>query len=94
MIAADRHRIDLRKIERPKGYDFLEFVSGRLTNRHVHPVVETKGLIWGYNQTCGFCLIRVDTRKKKPQMILEAYDSKGGILYQHKVLAQDLIFQD
>jgi hypothetical protein len=57
-------------------------------------VVETKGLIWGYNQTCGFCLIRVDTRKKKPQMILEAYDSKGGILYQHKVLAQDLIFQD
>jgi hypothetical protein len=27
-------------------------------------------------------------------MILEAYDSKGGILYQHKVLAQDLIFQD
>jgi alkaline phosphatase D len=94
LIAADRHRIDLRKIERPKGYDFFEFVSGRLTNRHVHPVVETKGLIWGYNQTCGFCLIRVDTRKKKPQMILEAYDSKGGILYQHKVLAQDLIFQD
>lgn len=94
LIAADRHRIDLRKIERPKGYDFLEFVSGRLTNRHVHPVVETKGLIWGYNQTCGFCLIRVDTRKKNPQMILEAYDSKGEILYQHKVLAQDLSFQD
>ena len=36
LIAADRHRIDLRKVLRPNGYDFFEFVSGRLTNKHVH----------------------------------------------------------
>ena len=94
LISADRHRIDLRKIKRPKGYDFYEFVSGRLTNRHVHPVVKTEGLLWGYNDTCGFCLLRFDTRKRTPQVLLEAYDSTGEILHQHKILAKNLTFEN
>ncbi len=94
LISADRHRIDLRKIKRPKGYDFYEFVSGRLTNRHVHPVVRTEGLLWGYNDTCGFCLLRFDTRKRTPQVLLEAYDSTGKILHQRKILAKNLTFEN
>jgi alkaline phosphatase D len=92
LIAADRHRIDLRKTERPNAYALYEFVSGRLTNKHVHSVVKTDGLIWGYNKTCGYCLLRFDTRKKTPQIKLEAYDNKGKLLFAQKILASDLKF--
>ena len=93
LIAADRHRIDLRKVLRPNGYDFFEFVSGRLTNKHVHPVVHTDGLIWGYNKSCGYCLLRFDTRKKNAQLKLEAYDNGGKLLFAQKILAEDLKFK-
>jgi alkaline phosphatase D len=92
LIAADRHRIDLRRTERPQGYDLFEFVSGRLTNKHVHPVVKTDGLIWGYNKTCGYCLIQVNTRKKDPSLVLEAYDLNGEKLFTHVVKASSLQF--
>ena len=94
LIAADRHRIDLRKTERPNGYDLYEFVSGRLTNKHVHSVVKTDGLVWGYNKTCGYCLLRFDTRKKTPQIKLEAYDNMGKLLFAHKILAGDFKFNE
>ena len=94
LLAADRHRIDLRKTKRPEGYDLFEFVSGRLTNRHVHSVVKTDGLIWGYNETCGYCLLHFDTKAKKPQVKLEAYDNKGKLLFAQKISAQDLRFEN
>jgi alkaline phosphatase D len=94
LIAADRHRIDLRKTERVNGYDLFEFVSGRLTNRHVHSVIKTEGLIWGYNKTCGFCLLRFDTRKVNSQVKLEAYDNEGKLLFAQKIMANDLKFTD
>jgi alkaline phosphatase D len=92
LVAADRHRIDLRRTDRPQGYDLFEFVSGRLTNKHVHPVVKTDGLIWGYNKTCGYCLIQVNTRKKDPSLVLEAYDLNGEKLFTHVVKASSLQF--
>ena len=92
LIAADRHRIDLRRTDRPQGYDLFEFVSGRLTNRHVHPVVKTDGLIWGYNDTCGYCLIQINTRKKDPSLVLEAYDLNGKKIFTHMVKASSLQF--
>ena len=92
LIAADRHRIDLRKTERPKGYGLFEFVSGRLTNHHVHPVIKTESLIWGYNKTCGFCLLKFNTRTKNPEVKMEAYNNLGKLLFVQKILASDLIF--
>ena len=91
-IAADRHRIDFRKTDRPKGYYLYEFVSGRLTNRHVHPVVKTSGLIWGYNKTCGYGLLHFDTRAKKPQVKLEAYDNRGELLFAREISGRELEF--
>ena len=91
-IAADRHRIDFRKTDRPNGYDLYEFVSGRLTNRHVHPVVKTSGLIWGYNKTCGYGLLHFDTRAKKPQVKLEAYDNRGELLFTREISGRELEF--
>ena len=93
LISADRHRIDVRKTARPRGYDLYEFVSGRITNRHVHPVVKTEGLIWGYNDSCGYCLLHFDTTKKNPVMNFEAYDNLGELLFSQKVFSNDLKFK-
>lgn len=92
LIAADRHRIDLRKTVRPQGYDLFEFVSGRLTNRHIHPVVKTEGLIWGYNESCGYGLLRFDTRVKNPSVVLESYDMEARKLFSFEIKASELTF--
>ncbi len=77
LIAADRHRTDLRITERPKSYDLYEFESSRLTNRHTHSVVKTDGLVWGYNKKCSFGLMKFDTTKEDPQVIFEGVDIDG-----------------
>jgi len=92
LISADRHRIDLRKSERSVGYALYEFVSGRLTNKHVHPVVKTKGLIWGYNDTCGYCLLRFNTKLADPTVFLEAYNNLGEMLFKKGLKASTLTF--
>lgn len=69
LMAADRHRSDLRKIKRPKGYDLYEVMSSRLTNMHVHGLVQNaKGseFIMGYNKDCSFGLMEFDTTAADP----------------------------
>lgn len=68
LVAADRHRTDLRITKRANGYDLYEFESSRLTNHHTHPVVKTDGLVWGYNKTCSFALMNFDTTLDDPQV--------------------------
>ena len=72
LVAADRHRTDLRVTKRNEGYDLYEFESSRLTNRHTHKVVKTPGLLWGYNKTCSFALMDFDTTLEDPQVRFEA----------------------
>jgi alkaline phosphatase D len=83
LIAADRHRTDLRTIPNPGSYTLYEFESSKLTNRHTHPVVKTKGLIWGYNKTCSFGFMKFDTTKSDPQVTFELIDLDGNILQSH-----------
>ena len=90
LIAADRHRTDLRMTERPNGYDLYEFESSRLTNRHTHSVVKTPGLIWGYNKTCSFGLMRFDTTAMNPSVSFECVSIDGDIIHQHKLTADQL----
>lgn len=77
LIAADRHRTDLRTIDRPNGYTLYEFESSRLTNIHTHNVVKTEGLIWGYNEKCSFALMHFDTTAEDPQVTFKAIDIDG-----------------
>ena len=77
LIAADRHRTDLRTIDNAGSYKLYEFESSRLTNRHTHPVVKTKGLVWGYNKTCSFGLMRFDTTLKDPEVRFQVIDIDG-----------------
>lgn len=93
LIAADRHRTDLRKTERPNGYDLFEFESSRLTNRHTHGVVKTPGLIWGYNKTCSFALMRFDTMRDSPSVTFECVSIDGDVIHSHTLHANDLEYK-
>jgi len=77
LVAADRHRTDLRTTERENGYALYEFMSSRLTNRHTHRVVKTPGLVWGYNDTCSFGLMAFDTTADDPQVTFRCIDIDG-----------------
>ena len=69
LLAADRHRSDLRRIPREDGYAFNEVMSSRLTNVHTHGLVENaKGseFIIGYNEKCSFGLLNFDTTASDP----------------------------
>ena len=93
LVAADRHRTDLRKIERENGYTLYEFESSRLTNRHVHAVIETPGLVWGYNETCSFGLMEFDTTAGDPQVKFRCIDIDGNEQYSHVLKLSELSFQ-
>ena len=90
LIAADRHRTDLRVTSRPAGYDLYEFESSRLTNRHTHAVVKTPGLIWGYNKTCSFGLMQFDTTRADPQVNLTAVAIDGRRVHTHTLSRSQL----
>jgi len=81
LIAADRHRSDVRKIEREDGYDFIEFQSSRLTNRHTHGVVKTPGLIFGYNKECSFGIIDFDTTREDFTAAMTIVNIDGEVMY-------------
>ena len=85
LISADRHRSDLRVTKRPNGYDLFEFESSRLTNRHTHRIVKTPGLIWGYNKTCSFGLIRFDTTQSDPRVRFEVVDIDGNRVHSYEL---------
>ncbi|NNE00127.1 MAG: alkaline phosphatase [Pirellulaceae bacterium] len=90
LIAADRHRTDLRKTSREDGYDLYEFESSRLTNHHTHPVVKTPGLIWGHSETCSFALMKFDTTREDPQIQLQCIDLEGQTLHTHVIKRSEL----
>ena len=94
LVAADRHRTDLRTIKRPNGYDLYEFESSRLTNNHTHKVVKTDGLLWGYNETCSFGLVRFDTSVDDPQVKFECVDIDGATRESFSLRKSQLKFED
>lgn len=90
LIAADRHRTDLRTTDRPDGYTLYEFESSRLTNRHTHGVVKTPGLIWGYKETCSFGLMKFDTMADEPTVTFECITIDGEMKHSFDLRASVL----
>jgi len=71
LMAADRHRSDLRGIRRAGGYDLYEVMSSRLTNVHTHGLVKNargSEFIMGYNRKCSFGLLEFDTAAGDPRV--------------------------
>ena len=92
LIAADRHRTDLRVTKREQSYDLYEFESSRLTNHHTHPVVKTDGLVWGYNQTCSFALMTFDTTADDPQVEFRCIGIDGEVKESYTLKSSRLRF--
>ncbi len=66
VLAADRHRSDAWRTERPGAYPIYEFQSSRLTNVHTHGII--KGCLFGYNELCSFGRLTFDTTKPDPEV--------------------------
>ncbi|MDA1250515.1 MAG: alkaline phosphatase D family protein [Planctomycetota bacterium] len=90
LIAADRHRTDLRVTKRESGFGFVEFESSKLTNRHTHPVVKTDGLVWGYNKKCSFALMKFDTTVDDPVVQFEAITIDGEKVHSHELRLSEI----
>ncbi len=92
LIAADRHRSDLRVTHRENGYDLVEFESSRLTNRHTHGVVQTPGLIFGFNKKCSVAMMHFDTTKPDPEVRCEIVDIDGQSVHTTMIKHSQLEF--
>ena len=80
LISADRHRSDVWKIERPKGYDLYEFESSKLTNIHTHRIMS--GALFGYNKKCSFGLLDFDTTIADPTVTYKIINIDNDVVYK------------
>lgn len=93
LMAADRHRTDLRRIPRPTGYDLYEVMSSRLTNVHTHPLMENaKGseFIFGYNKTCSFGELVFDTVQAEPKVTFRCMNMEGEEMHTRTLSLKEL----
>lgn len=79
LLAGDRHRADVWKIERNEGYDLYEFENGRLTNIHTHDAVE--GSLYSYNDKPHFGRLRFDTTKADPTITYDIINITGEVVH-------------
>lgn len=88
LMAADRHRSDLRTIPREDGYDFYEVMSSRLTNVHTHGLVQNaKGsrFIMGYNEKCSFGRVTFDANPQDPGITYAIINIEGQEVGRHRI---------
>jgi hypothetical protein len=52
--------------------------------------IETPGLIWGYNKTCSFALMRFDTTAADPTVTFEAITMDGEKVHSHQLKLSQL----
>ena len=93
LMSADRHRVDIRKTKREKGYDLFEFMSSRLTNVHTHSLVEdAKGseFILGYNKTPAFAKLEFDTTVNPPTLTCRVIDIDNQQHHEYQVTLDQL----
>jgi alkaline phosphatase D len=91
LLSADRHRSDVWRIKRPEGYALYEFESSRLTNEHVHRVME--GSIFGYNEKQSFGLLTFDTTPPDPTVTYQIYNIDNELIYTLDVKRSEISYK-
>lgn len=71
LLSADRHRADIRKIERENGYTLYDFENSNLTNQHTAELVP--GALYEYNAKNTFGTLTFDTKRKDAVVIYDVY---------------------
>ena len=79
LISADRHRTDVYKIERPRGYDLYEFETSKLTNNHTHGTKPQA--LFSYNKGNFFGMLNFDLSKADPEMTFECITIENEKVY-------------
>ena len=87
-VAADRHRSDAWKTPRKNGYPFYEFMSSRLTNVHVHPVMPNS--LFGYNKTPSFGMLEFDTTSDDPKVVYRIFSIENEEIHRMTVWRSEL----
>lgn len=88
LLSGDRHRTDIRKIDRDNGYTMYDWESCRLTNTHVAPLEH--GAIFEYNEKQTFGIIKFDTTLPDPIVTFEPVSIDNEKLYEHKLKLSQL----
>ena len=91
IIAADRHRSDAWKNDRPGAYPLFEFQSSKLTNIHTHPVL--KRSLFGYNKKCSFGLLTFDTSAKDPSVTYDVINIDNEKMHSITIRKSQLGFK-
>jgi alkaline phosphatase D len=89
VIAADRHRSDFWKTDRPNGYPIYEFQSSRLTNERFHEVL--KESLFGYNTKNSFGRLIIDTTRDDPQVTCEIWSIDNELVFSMTIKRSELI---
>ena len=76
LISADRHRSDVRKIEREGDYPLYDFLSSRLTNIHTHELLP--GSLIQYNEKCSFGEFTFNLNEDDPEIkfVIKSIDNE------------------
>lgn len=88
LLSADRHRSDLWRIDRDDAYPLYEFCSSRLTNQHVHVVMDEA--LHSYNAKQSFGLVDFDWSTDEPAIELQAITIDGEQAFRHRIAASEL----
>ncbi len=92
LLSGDRHRTDIRKIERPNGYTLYDFESCKLTNQHTAPLEH--GAIFEYNEKNCFSILKFDTYQSDPVVVYEPMTIDNEVLYKMTLKLSDLTQRD
>ena len=90
LLTADRHRSDVRKIDRPNGYPLYDMMSSRLTNMHFHECVP--GALFCYNTGCSYGLLTFDLTTPDPAATYDVLDIDGRTVHTLKLSLSQLSF--
>ena len=93
ILSADRHRSDAYRVDtKIKGmYPLYEFSSSRLTNQHVHKIIESS--LFGYNEKQSFGRVDFDLKAVDPMVKYTIINIDGKAIHSHQVKLSELRFE-
>ena len=92
LLSGDRHRTDIRKIERDNGYTMYDFENCKLTNQHTAPY--EPGAIFEYNEKNTYSLLTFDTSQPDPVVVYKPMTIDDEVLYTMTLKLSDLSQKD
>ncbi len=88
LISGDRHRSDIWKTDRPRGYPLYEFVSAKVTNQHTHQTFDNA--VWSYNEGNFWGQLSFNFEPADPVMTFKCVDISGKVVKEFPLSLSEL----